>query len=443
MKSMRKISLLKVLSCILALWFSSVGLASADIVINILVVNGTDSPKEKDVYQHLPKELHREDILDTAGLDLDFDVTKGRYVVHGKTKLAAKDSFTYRVKVRDVWQIDQEEVEEIRKQIESNAALVDNTEYAETAAIKKKSLLQRLDFIVTEQKKYADNATKRIDSHRTYAKELNDIRGNALSVKYWRAELPVATEENTFKLILEARNPSSDKPVTKEQKHYLPKEVKPEHIVDYEGFQIRYDAVRGKSYLTREEELQPLEVKRYEVGILDIWEIEQGDIDNLRDISRKTYKLLEPTEYAESAGFLIASIKKHLESIEASQSVEKNINEHIRTYRSNEDRYKKAKKDVEALEELLEAVRESLVRSKLENILQRIRSLSSVADVADAIFQKDADEDKTWKLILIILIVVGAVTIISFIIWTTRSKDVVIEETAENKANKEEVKEGV
>ena len=97
----------------------------ADIVVNILVVNGTDVEREKKIYQHLPRELEFEDILDTAGFEVEFDVTNGQYVVYGDVTLSAKESKTFRVKVRDVWQIEPSEVEEIRNQINANHDLVE------------------------------------------------------------------------------------------------------------------------------------------------------------------------------------------------------------------------------------------------------------------------------------------------------------------------------
>ena len=431
------ISKFRITICSLIILFSA-SVCFADIVINILVVNGTDISREKEVFQHLPKELKLEDIVDADGLDVDFDVTKGQHVVKGLVTLPPKESKTFRVKVRDIWKIDQEEITEIRDQIDANAKIVEGTEYEETANVKKEALKKRLDFILEEQRKVQDSASARIDRYRTYATELSDIRNNAVSVKYWRSKLPEAIEENIFKLVLQAENPSADKPSSVEQKHYLPEEVKPEHLVDYEGFQIKYDAIRGQSYLSRTEELQPSEIKRYEVGILDIWRINQADIDDIKVRTNKTFKLLEPTEYVQNAEFLTKNIKEATEEIERSQAIEKNINQHIRAFRENEYLFAQAKKDIESLEELLEAVRETLVRSRMQNVLKRIGSLKGFSDVADALMNNQPTNEKAWVYILFIMGFVGAITLIAFAIWGKRSKDVEIVDTEENLAAKEE-----
>ena len=436
MRTFRKI--ICVLGLVCVLWtVSGVGVF-ADVVVNILVVNGTDTQQEKDVYQDLPKELKAEDILDSAGLKVDFDVTKGQYAVSGKVTLAPKSSKTFRVKVKDVWQIRPEEVATIQKQIETNFDLVKGTKYEDTAKLKRASLEKRLNFIVDEQKKAQDSAGARIDRYREYAAELGTIRNDAVSVKYWRSELPKPIPENIFKLVLEAQNPSKEQAVTQEQRYYLPEEVKPEHILDYEGFEIKYDASRGQSYLSRTEKLDPGEVKRYEVGILDIWRINQSKLDDLKNRTATTYKLLEPTKYAASAKFLASEVKKDLAQIESSQGKDTDINKHIRAFRENEKLFKQAKTDVESLEELLQAVREKLVRSRMQNVLRRIKGLRGVADVADAMMAKQPTQDKAWIYILVIMGFVGVLTVIAFIIWGRRSRDVKIEDTEENKAAKEE-----
>jgi len=410
----------------------------ADIIINILAVNGTDTAKEKQIEELLPKELKQEDIIDSAGLEIKYDVDTGSYAVVGSVQLEPKESKTLRIRVRDVWIIQPQDIQAIRDQIELNSERVEGSEFAQTAAIKKESLLKRLDYILNEQENSADNAGQRIDRYRIYEKELNEIRDNAVSIKYWRSKPPSPEEANVFRLILQAENPSPDKAITKEQVHYLPKEVKPEHILETAGFEVRYDALKGQSFLWKEEELQPGEKKRYEISIIDIWKIKQQNIENLRDRTRDTFRFLENTPYKDSAEFLVASIKKNLESVDLSQSLEKDIAQHIMDYRSNIESYGQAEKDVQALEELLEVVREKLVRSRLENVLEKIRSLKNVNDVAKALFEDNPLMNEGGKTIVYIIIGLAGLIIGAFFYWLRKSKDIKIEETEKNLAEKEE-----
>ena len=408
---------------------------AAELTINILAVNGTDSIKKKNIHFALPAELGADDILDTAGLELDYDVNKEKYFVNGQIQLAAKETKNFKVKIIDVWLIDIEDIAGVKNQIEESLKRIENTEFYEVGLIKKKGLIDRLDYIVGEQEKFSDNVEKRIDRFRIYENELQSIRQKALSVIYWKSK-PASTDEKALiYLVIELENSSETKTEKVTKKHYLPSEVKPEHLVNVEGFEVKYDLDKGKSFLYREEDLKPQEVRRFRIGIINIWHIDEIDIENLRDRTRKVYKLLQNTHYIDSAGYLVTNIKKNLDKIDASQDQERDIKEHISAFRVNTKRFDLAKKDVESLENLLEAVRENLERSKVKNVLKRVASLGTIAKIAKSLFKKP-ELNTAWKIIAGIVIAVGILTTIHFIIWGRRSKDVVIEE----KETKEEEK---
>lgn len=394
----------------------------ADLYINILAVNGTEKTKNKDINHPLPKELTAEDILDAAGLELDYDVNAGNYYLKGLVQLKPKETKTYKVRVKDIWKIENNQVNEIKDQIDKSLDRLKNTEYYDVAKIKKESLLQRLDYIVTEQSKYADNVDKRIDKFRTYADEFKNIRRDSMSVKFWRAKPPAANGSRIITYVIEVDNPSKDKTITKTDQYFLPSEVKPEYLADAQGFDIKYDLDSKQSYMTREIQLKPGEKKVFKVGIIDVWNISQVDIDNLKDRAKKAFKLLEKTNYVESAQYLVANIKVNLDKIEASQSVVREIKDHISVYRTNVKYFESAKNDVEALEELLEAVRENLERSQLKNVLQKIKALRSVSEITKAIFGKKPEINNTQKIILGVIIFVGVFSTIHFIIWGNRSR---------------------
>ncbi len=406
----------------IVVFFGVVNCAFADLYINILAVNGSDRNKEKDIKYTLPKDLTAEDILDTAGLTLDYDVNQAAYVISGKVNLNAKETKTFKVRIRDIWRVEEKQVEDIKKQIDENLKRIQNTEYFDVGKIRKESLLQRLNFIAAEQEKFADNVETRIDRYRTYADELSKIRNDAVSISYWRTKAPEIKDSSIFKFVIEVVN-ASEKPKTSEEKHYLPAEVKPEHIVDLQGFDIHYDPNKSQSYLSKNVELLPNERKRFEIGIFDIWNVNQTEIENLKSRTSKAHKLLENSEYIDSANYLVANIKENLDKIEASQNVERNIYEHISAFRVNQKRFESAETDVKALEDLLEALRENLERSQLKNVLKKVTSLKSVADIAEAIFGTKPSANTAWKIIAGIMIFVGGYTFMHFIVWGRRSKD--------------------
>ena len=422
--------------CCHASWASSS--RGEEVTLNILAVNGTDEPKEKEIKHYLPAGLTLNDILDTSKLKVDYDVNEGAYYVHGNVTLGPKETVEYKVKVNDVWNIDPQEIDDTKKKIEDGFEIVKGTEYHQTGEIKKNTLNKRLDDIVARQKKFEDDVDKRIDRFHLYKDEIEKINSDALSVSYWRSKPPPVEETGTIKYVIEIENPSKDQSRTVEPKHYLPEEVKPEHIIEDQGFDMRFDAQKGQHYMTKEVTLKPAEVQRFEIEILDIWKIQQDEIDNLRDRTKRANDLLKDTQYAQSAAYLVESITNNLNQIEQSQSQEKNINEHISAYRVNKKRYDNARDDVEALEALLMVVKEEQERSILKNVLQKIRSLKSVADVAESIFSTKPAVSTAWRIITGIVIFVSIITFIHFFVWGKRSKAAKLVEKQKQEENKEE-----
>jgi hypothetical protein len=413
-----------------------VGPVFADLYINILAVNGADAPQTKEINHALPKEVSKEDVIDADGLDLEYDVNEGYYYVAGNAKLEAKKTKTYKVRIRDVWKIDPNIIEDIKEEINLNLIRIKDTEFYDSGEIKKESLLQRLDFITKEQEKYADDIEKRIGRYRIYESELTKIRQNALSIKYWRTRPPTPEEADVFTFVIEQENPNKEEAATITPKHYLPKEVKPEHFVELQGFDVRYDALKGKTYLTKEEKLQASQKKRYDIGIIDIWFIKQYDLDDLVERTDKTLELLKNSEYMDSANYLAEGIYKNIIFLNDSQKVRRNINDHISAYRTNLKLYEDTVEDVEALEQLLVEIRKDLERSKVRNVLNKVSWLKSLTKIIETIFKKPS-MNTAWKIIMGVVIFVGVYTFVHFVIWGKRSKNAIIkdEDDSETSAN--------
>ncbi len=398
-------------------------LVYADVYINKLVVNGTDSVKETDVNFPLPGDLNSADILDTNGLDLTYNVNDSNYFVHGKVTLQPKESKTFRIRVRDIWKLDPQQVEDIRKEIEQGYIQIGKQKDQQQGELLKKNLLEKLNF-VQDQGNKADSVEKRMDAYRTYTKELKRIENSALAVDYWRSDPSELKDNKIIRFNIEVENPF-DISKTYKNKQYLPSEVKPEDLVEFEGFEVRYDQDKKTSFLFREEQLQPKEKKKFTIGIKDIWFVPQKDIDYLRNRSNSTYDFLKESKFAESAKILFDHVAGLLKTIDDSQAQKKeSITEHISAFRDNQKIYDNAKIDVESLEKLLSVYREDLEKSKVDNVLRKMQSLKGISNVSKAVFDKaKVSEGDTWKFIFWILIFVGVLTVASFLVWILRSKE--------------------
>lgn len=396
--------------------------AHGDIYINVMAVNGADAPKSTTVKFDLPGELTADDILDTNGLQMDYSVDDANYYVYGDVRLSPKESKTFRIHIKDRWQVTPDQVAGLKKQIDEGYGTLGRVHDAQKADILKTRLLTKLDYIVTLQNTNADSVEKRIDAYRTYTKEIKRIQNDALSVDYWRSDPGVEQKSKIIHLIIEVDNPTK---AVKHFKHkdYLPQEIKNEDVVEDEGFEVRFDQTKQLPFLFKEEDLNPGQKKRYSIGIVDIWSVNQINIDYLRSRASYAFEFLKDSKFEDSAKFLMDRISGYLNDIETSQKIERPILEHISVYRVNKKTYDYAQKDVETLEKLLAVFREELEKSKVENILQKIQSLKSVADISKVFYNKKFELSTAWIYIRWVLLFVGLLTLINFVIWLLRSKD--------------------
>ncbi len=420
---------IKIFSAFVAFYIAVAPAVFADITINLVAVNGKDSPKTSSIRFDLPGELSAEDIVDTNGLQLDYDVDDANYFVFGDVAFKPKESKTFRILVKDKWMASPQMVADLKKQIDQGYDTLGVPYNAKNAQILKDRLYAKIDYIVGLQTTNAGSTEKRIDAYRQYTKDIKRIQNNALDVAYWRSD--PAVEEASPKLIhlrIEVSNPTT---VVKHFKHkdYLPGEVKPEDVVEAEGFEVRYDQVKQQSFLFKEEDLSPGVDKKYSIGIIDIWNIDQKSLDNLRARTAKAVDFLKGSKYEELAQILTDRISANLKGIEDSQAVARPILAHIGAYRINKLTYADVQKDVETLEKLLSVFRENLTKSKVENVLAKIQSLKGVADVSKVMFNKKFESTTAFSFTGWILMFVCLFTGVNFVIWLIRSKDKKLKDT--------------
>ena len=396
--------------------------AFADVIVNVMAVNGSPAAKESSVKYSLPPELKAEDILDTNSLELDYSVDDASYYVHGKVTLQPKETKTFRVHVKDIWKVTPEQAAQTKKQIEDGYAQLGKVYDQTKADLLKEQLIAKLNAIVDDQNSKAESIERRMDSFRAHVKEMHRVESDALAVDYWRSDPGKAPQEKIIRFKIDVTNPT-DKAISPKQKHYLPVEVKAENVVEYEGFDIRFDQIKQQAFLFREDEIPAKVKKSYSIGIRDIWYIHQKDIDYLRSRTNYAYGVLQGSKYGVAAKYLYDRIGVKLADIEASQARQRdNIKEHISAYRVDQRTFEGARLDVEELEKLLSIFREELEKSKVENVLQKVHSLKGVANVAKQMLDKKPTPSTAWTYIGWILLFVGFLTTLNFVVWIFRTR---------------------
>ncbi|MFP4473040.1 MAG: hypothetical protein ACLFPX_04110 [Candidatus Omnitrophota bacterium] len=425
-------SVLKIFCCFVLFGFSLCSVVSAqELTINMVAVNASEtSEKTLDINQPLPKELEPSDIVDSGALDVDYDVDNSRLYAHGQVEFEPKESKTFKIRVRDVWRINPQEIELLKQQLEKNLELMQGEENYDSAVFVADRMQESLDYILQRQNDFQGNIARRIEEYRANLKELEDIRDNVYSMDYLPYQAKSLEEEmraeKTVKFIVEVKNPSEDEPKTVQHKHYLPEEVRADDIVDSKGFEVRFDEARGQAYLSKEEEFEPGETKRYEIMIRDIWRFPEIKVQDLMDRAQIAQLELEGTDYAESAQFLMDEINQRVSLIRDSQTQTLTTKEQIGMYRINKKRFEEAWEDFKRIEEMIAIVRakklQELEEKKVKNVLERLKALRGLQQLSEALFKKRISQNLTWKIIMATMAFVALFTTYHFVVWSRRSK---------------------
>lgn len=415
------------IACFAIFFFGMTEAAFAQIAIKLVAINPSDTNKTIPVKFFLPKELKPEDIIDIGGFKMDYDVERGAYYIQDDISFQAKESKTFKVMVKDVWKILPQEIDLLKKQLGESLALLEKTSTYDMARQKHDHVLQRIDFIYNKQANYPNDAGRRIEEYRADLRELDQLRRDVFAIDYLEREAKVEeVQAQTIKFVIEVKNPSDTKTNTVNEKHYLPEEIREEHVLDSQGFAVRFDEKDNKAFLSKESKFAPNETKKYTIVLKDIWWLPLGKVDTVEERVKLAMDELSNSMYAESAEYLAQKIRDKLDLIRVSQVPEASVKKHIGTYRINMKRYQEADEDTTKLEQMMALVRakrlKELEEGKVKNILSKLKALRGLAALSDAIFKKKLSVTMTWRIILSVLGFIGFFTALNYITWMQRSK---------------------
>lgn len=442
---------LKGLLSIVFIFLSTASLSAQSLSINLVAVNGTDSAQETPLKYYLPKELKPQDIVNAGELEVEYDLERKAYFVHGNFDLEPKESRTFKLQVKDVWKVDPADLEILKQQIDKNLERLEDSEFHESAATLRNGMFKKMEYVLERQQKFENNIERRIEEYRANADMIDELKRNAFSTGYLTSyPLQPELETDTVKLIIEVENPSSEEVQTVSYRHYLPQEIRSSHIVDAQGFEVRFDGDKGQTYLAKEEEFQPGEKKRYIIVLRNAWNIPKPVIDSLYKRAQSSLNAILETngndELKKSADFLSKKIFGNIKLIQESQKKEDSIREHIGVFRVNKERYEKADEALKQLERLLAVIStkkleefKDLEKSKVKNILSKIQALRGMAALSEALLGRRPSLTIIWRIIWGILTFIALFTSIHFFTWQKRSKLMGEEHAAETGGELKEI----
>lgn len=408
---------------------------NADLTINVIAVNASEKDfREQEIKYHLPKELEPDAILDSGELKIDYDVDKGTYYAYGTFQFQPKETKTFKIQVKDIWVIRKEEIEVLKQQLDETLGLLEKDEEKRDIIPKARTardkIFRQLDFILAQQEHYSENIDRRVEEYRAYKSQLQAIREQVFDEHYLDSEAPAEVDikaDKTVRFVIQVRNPTLNSEKLVVHRHYLPEEVRAEHVVDSKDFEVRFDDEKDRAYLTKEETFRPGEQKIYEILIKDIWTFPIKKVEPVLDRAHTAVEELQSSAmFADGAQFLLERIQYKIQQINDSQTTDLTIRKAIGIYRVNEKRYQDAKDDLEKLEKMVAILRmkqlAELEEGQVKNVLQRMKALRGLAQLSEAIFKKGISVTMTWRIIMGTLLFVAFFTALHFFIWAKRSK---------------------
>ncbi len=191
-------------------------------------------------------------------------------------------------------------------------------------------------------------------------------------------------------------NPSKTKTQTAMLKAYLPKETKPEDIIDLGDLKIDYDITNALYYIYKEFKLAPGESTMRQIEIKDIWVLSREEVDSLNVRAKELFEQLRETAYVKTAIIQQRNIKNKVADILTRQekAMDAIPQTHIAAYRQNQEA-------VGSIKDML---------AELEKMVIEAKIISGPAAGRVSV-------RASWWVILAVIISLGVLSLIFFIIW--------------------------
>ena len=132
-RNLNPITLPRILFACCILIFGAVS-ADASVTLKVSASNPSEFQEQTvPIKSYLPKGIRPENVLDTGGLEVGYDVKKGQCYVHKEVVLPAKGSVSYNVVIDDIWLVNEEDLERQRNYTYKLRDQLLRSDYAETA----------------------------------------------------------------------------------------------------------------------------------------------------------------------------------------------------------------------------------------------------------------------------------------------------------------------
>ncbi len=148
------------------------------VTLSVVAINPSEKEtKVTTVRIELPKEITPKDVLELGELELEYDEDRASYFVKkDAVALAPKETRVFEVKVRDLWFVEQTQLDSLKDYTKLLLSRLEKSEYYKTAKPMADSIIQRLEEIASVQNDESLSRKSRIGAYRHHEESIGLIK---------------------------------------------------------------------------------------------------------------------------------------------------------------------------------------------------------------------------------------------------------------------------
>jgi hypothetical protein len=151
---------------------------SGSVDLNIMVSNPLAESQKVPVKVYLPKEARMEHIIDNDGLDIQYDVQLDTLYAIGEFQLGPRESIKKVIKMRDIWQLAEEDLNLIKSQAENLYKQLEKTQFSAQGVLLKNDIETRIEKILRTQQENIASPADKIMTYRDNKESFNAVQKN-------------------------------------------------------------------------------------------------------------------------------------------------------------------------------------------------------------------------------------------------------------------------
>ncbi len=224
----------------------------------------------------------------------------------------------------------------------------------------------------------------------------------------------VMAEQITMKVMVV--NPSDTEVKEFSIRSPLPPEIKPEHVLEGDGLKVEFDSQLGAYVLTGIVTLKPKESVTKRVILEDVWMVPAQRLRDIRHEVEEISEKLKGSTYAEQGSVIALGIEHNLSTIDSSQD------QPLISPQQHISRFHESSKLLQLVESDLVSLRQLMVMAALVHSTQEPMVMRQTGTAGTGHERGQLSVLTTWRLIFIVLGLLGFVSVSFFIVWQRQLK---------------------